>query len=197
MENLRQDMEFILEMEKMKSVLRMTKLIGKDEREDDAQHSWHISVMAMVLSEYAEEEVDTCKIIKMLLVHDIVEIYAGDTFAYDEKGYEDKAEREEKAADEIFSMLSNGKGREIRDLWEEFEAEETKEAQFATAMDRLQPILSNYYNDGGTWKSHNVGVSSIYKRVEPIKKISQKLWEFTSNLLEDACASGKIIDDRE
>lgn len=196
MENLIRDVDFIVEMDKMKSVLRMTKLIGEEEREDDAQHSWHISIMAMILKEYADKEIDNYRVIKMLLIHDIVEIYAGDTFAYDKKGNEDKIEREEAAADKIFTMLSNGKGKELRQLWEEFEEGNTDEALFANALDRLQPILSNYYNGGGTWKTHDVAITSVYKRVEPIERISEKLWNFTCELLENACKEGKLRDDR-
>ncbi len=155
-ERLLKDIEFIVELDKMKSILRQTSLIDKSKRENDAEHSWHISVMAMLLSEYANEEVDIFKVIKMLLVHDLVEIYAGDTFCYDVEGNKSKKDRELKAADIIFGILEEDKGKEMRSLWEEFEEMETKEALFAASMDRLQPFLNNYYSDGGTWKKFGV-----------------------------------------
>ena len=147
---LLKDIEFIVELDKMKSILRQTSLIDKSKRENDAEHSWHISVMAMVLSEYANEEIDVCKVIKMLLIHDLVEIYAGDTFCYDVEGNKDKKERELKAADKIFGMLDEDKGMELRKLWDEFEEMNTKEALFAASMDRLQPFFNNYFSGGGT-----------------------------------------------
>ena len=145
---LLKDMEFIIELDKMKSILRQTSLINEDRREDDAQHSWHITVMAMILSEYSNEKVDVCKVMKMLLTHDLVEIFAGDTFCYDKVGNSDKREREVAAAEKIFGMLDEDKGKELRALWDEFEEMKTPEALFAASMDRLQAMLNNYYNDG-------------------------------------------------
>lgn len=189
---LMKDIEFIVELDKMKSIFRMTSVIGEDRHEDDAQHSWHISVMAMLLSEYANEKVDTCKVIKMLLTHDLVELYAGDTFCYDNIGNMDKRERELAAADKLYGMLDEDKAKELRDLWDEFEEQKTPEAIFAASMDRLQPMLSNYNNNGGTWKKHNVAKEDIYKRIEPVKKSSDKLWQFVENMLEDAYNRGLI-----
>ncbi len=186
------DIEFIVELDKMKSIFRMTSVIGEDRHEDDAQHSWHISVMAMLLSEYANEKVDTCKVIKMLLTHDLVELYAGDTFCYDNIGNMDKRERELAAADKLYGMLDEDKAKELRDLWDEFEEQKTPEAIFAASMDRLQPMLSNYNNNGGTWKKHNVAKEDIYKRIEPVKKSSDELWQFVENMLEDAYKRGLI-----
>lgn len=191
-DNLLQDIEFIVELDKMKSILRQTSLIGKDEREDDAQHSWHISVMAMILADYADEKIDVCKVIKMLLIHDIVELYAGDTFCYDEEGKKDKEEREKKAAEKVYGMLDEKKGMELKELWEEFEKMESPEAVFAAAMDRLQPMLNNYYNEGGTWKKFDVAQSAIYKRIEPVKRASSRIWEFVEQMLEDAYNRGLI-----
>jgi len=192
---LLKDMAFIVELDKMKSILRQTSLINEDRREDDAQHSWHISVMAMILAEYTNEEVDLPKVIKMLLTHDLVEIYAGDTFCYDELGNEDKKERELLAAEKIFGILDEDKGKELRVLWDEFEEMETKEALFAASMDRLQPMLSNYNNNGGTWKKFNVAKTDIYKRIAPVKKSSDKLWSFVENMIEDAQDKGLITKD--
>lgn len=191
-ERLLKDMEFIVELDKMKTILRQTSIIGQDKREDDAQHSWHISVMAMVLAEYTNEEVDLGKVIKMLLTHDLVEIYAGDTFCYDKVGNDDKKERELLAAEKIFGILDEDKGKELRALWDEFEEMETKEALFAASMDRLQPMLSNYNNHGGTWKKFNVDKEDIYKRIAPVKKSSDKLWKFVETMIEDAQNKGLI-----
>lgn len=191
-ERLLKDIEFIVELDKMKSILRQTSLMDKSKRENDAEHSWHISVMAMVLSEYTNEEVDTFKVIKMLLVHDLVEIYAGDTFCYDVEGNKSKKDRELKAADKIFGILEEYKGKEMRSLWNEFEEMKTKEALFAASMDRLQPMLNNYYNNGGTWRKFNVAQSDIYKRISPVKKSSDELWNFVEYMLEDAFEKGLI-----
>ncbi len=194
MENKRllKDIEFIVELDKMKSIFRQTSIIGEDRREDDAQHSWHISLMAMVLSEYTNEKVDLLKVIKMLLTHDLVEIFAGDTFCYDEVGNSDKREREVAAAEKIFGMLEDDKGQELRALWDEFEEIETSEAKFATAMDRLQPMLNNYHNDGGTWKKFDISQSDIYKRISPVKDSSEELWKFVEFMIEDAFDKGLI-----
>lgn len=191
-ERLLRDMEFIVELDKMKSILRQTSIIGEDRREDDAQHSWHISVMAMILAEYSNEAIDVCKVIKMLLTHDLVEIYAGDTFCYDKTGNLDKRDRELAAAEKIYGMLSEDKGKELRALWDEFEEMKTPEALFAASMDRFEPILSNYYNNGGTWKKYDVAKEDIYIRVAPVKKSSNELWNFLEHLIEDAAEKGLI-----
>jgi len=192
-ERLLKDIEFIVELDKMKTILRQTTLVDKSKRENDAEHSWHISVMAMILSEYANEEIDICKVIKMLLIHDLVEIYAGDTFCYDVEGNKDKNERELKAADKIFGMLDKDKGMELKKLWEEFEQMETKEALFAASMDRLQPFFNNYFSGGGTWKKFDVSKKDIYKRIAPLKESSDVLWDFTKNMIEDAFDRGYIV----
>lgn len=191
-ENLLKDMDFIVELDRMKTILRQTSLINGDRKEDDAQHSWHISVMAMVLSEYANEEIDIFKVIKMLLIHDLVELDAGDTFCYDKKANQDKKERELAAADKVFGMLSGDKGQEMRALWDEFEEMETPEALFAASMDRLQPMLNNYKNGGGTWQKFDVPQSDIYKRISPVKESSDELWKFVEYMLEDAFKKGLI-----
>jgi putative hydrolase of HD superfamily len=191
-QRLKKDLEFIVELDKMKSIFRRTSVIGEDRQEDDAQHSWHISVMAMILSEYANENIDTCKVIKMLLTHDLVELYAGDTFCYDIVGNMDKRDREVKAADKLYGMLEEDKGKELRALWDEFEEQKTPESKFAASMDRLQPMLSNYNNNGGTWKKYNVAKEDIYKRISPVKEASNELWEFVEYMLEDAYNRGLI-----
>ncbi|GFN34571.1 HD domain-containing protein [Tepidimicrobium xylanilyticum] len=194
-ERLLKDIDFIVELDKMKSVLRQTSLIDNSKRENDAEHSWHISVMALVLAEYANEKIDICKVIKMLLVHDLVEIYAGDTFCYDKQANMNKRERELKAADKIFGMLDEDKGSELRRLWEEFEEMKTKEAIFAASMDRLQPFFNNYYSGGGTWKKFNIPKGEVYKRIAPLKEASDELWQIAINMIEDACRKGYITDN--
>lgn len=189
---LLQDIEFVVELDKMKTILRQTKIIGDERREDDAQHSWHISLMAIILSEYSNERIDLFKTIKMLLIHDLVEIYAGDTFCYDKAANRDKKEREEKAINIISNKLSGNKGIEIKKLWMEFEEMETEEAIFAAAMDRLQPMLNNYNDGGGTWKRFNVSKKDVYKRIDPVRKSSDRLWDFAKFMIEDSHKRGLI-----
>ncbi|NLJ79378.1 MAG: HD domain-containing protein [Tissierellia bacterium] len=189
---LKQQIDFLMEIDKLKHVYRQNLVANGSRRENDAEHSWHISVMALLLSEYADDDVDLFKVIKMLLIHDVVEIYAGDTFCYDIEAGKDKEERELKAAEQIFGILDEEKGRELRELWDEFEEKNTKEALFAASMDRLQPFINNYYSGGGTWKKFNVPKSAIYERIAPLKKISKRLWEFTTNMIEDAFDRGYI-----
>lgn len=194
-ERLLKDINFIVELDKMKSIYRRTEVINERKNEDDAEHSWHIAIMAMVLHEYSDEEIDLLKTIKMLLVHDLVEIYAGDTFCYDKVSNGDKKDREERAAEKIFGLLAEDKGKEFKALWEEFEAMETPEARFSASMDRLQPMLNNYNNGGGTWKEYSVSKKDIYKRIEPVKYSSKELWEFVLYMLEDAYNKGYIVKD--
>lgn len=191
-EKLLKDIEFIIELDKMKSIFRRTQIIGQDRQEDDAQHSWHISIMAMVLSEYTNEKIDLLKVIKMLLSHDLVEIYAGDTLCYDKEGQLDKRERELMAAEKIFGILDDNKAEELRALWDEFEEMQTPESLFAASMDRLQPMLSNYKNEGGTWKLYDVSKTEIYKRIAPVKESSDELWSYVNYMIEDAFQKGLI-----
>lgn len=185
-------MEFIIELDKMKSIFRKTNIIGQDRLEDDAQHSWHISIMAMILAEYTNEKVDLLRVIMMLLTHDLVEIYAGDTFCYDEEGNQSKREREVAAADIIYGLLDHYKADEFRALWDEFEDMKTPESLFANSMDRLQPMLNNYKNNGGTWKKYDVSKSDIYERIAPVKDSSDELWCYVSYIIEDAFQKGII-----
>lgn len=190
---LLKDIDFIVEIDKMKKILRQTSVIGVDKRENDAEHSWHISLMAVVLEEYSNEKIDILKVVKILLTHDLVELYAGDTFCYDVKGNEDKRDRELKAAEKIYGMLDKDKGEELRALWDEFEEMQSPEALFAASMDRIQPMLSNYHNNGGTWKKYNVKKENIYKRISPVEKASDDLWEYMKYIIEDAENRGLII----
>ena len=195
MNRFEQQMKFILEIDKVKNVFRQTYLADGNRKENDAEHSWHFALMAFVLSEYASEGVDINRVIKMALVHDLVEIYAGDTYAYDIESNKSKAEREKASADKLFSILPEEQGREIRDLWEEFDAEQTPDACFAAAIDRLQPMLNNYYTDGQSWKSHKVASASVYKRMEPIRRASEELWRFAASLVDDAVKKEWLIDN--
>lgn len=195
-ERLKKDIGFIVELDKMKNIFRQTSLMDASRKENDAEHSWHVATMALILQEYADEEIDICRVIKMLLVHDLVEIYAGDTFCYDVKGNEDKEARELEAADKIFGLLEADKGQEIRQLWEEFEAMESQDAIFAAAMDRLQPIFSNYFSGGGTWKKFAINKEQVHKRVGPLENASARLWEFTLELIDDAVEKGYILDNK-
>ncbi|MFA5576640.1 MAG: HD domain-containing protein [Tissierellaceae bacterium] len=191
-ERLLKDIEFIVELDKMKSILRQTSLIERDQREDDAQHSWHISVMAMVLGEYSNKELDIGRVIKMLLTHDLIEIYAGDTFCYDKEANKSKRERELAGADKVFGILAEDKARELRALWDEFEEAKTPEAIFAASMDRLQPMLNNYHNNGGTWGKFNVAKEDIYERIAPVREASDILWDYVQHMIEDAANRGLI-----
>jgi putative hydrolase of HD superfamily len=187
---LEQQIRFIIEIDKLKSIYRRTCLINERRNENTAEHSWHIAVMAMILSEYANAKVDIAKVLKMTLVHDIVEIDAGDTFVYDTQAALDKAERERHAADRLFGLLPADQGAELRGLWDEFEARETPEARFAAALDRLIPQLHNYYNQGGSWKEHAITHDRVVARNVTMKEGAATLWEWTRQLLDDAVAKG-------
>lgn len=176
MTNLEKELEFSILLDEMKRILRRTKHIGHDIYENDAEHSFHISVMAMVFHSYCKEETDLSHTIKMLLVHDLVEIYAGDTFCYDVEANGDKFERESAAADKLFGMLPVEKGEMFRNLWKEFEEDKTPESKFANAMDRVQPLLNNLENDGGTWRNDSVKYTDVVKRMKPVAEFSQEIW---------------------
>ena len=156
-ERLKKQIQFILEVDKIKNIFRMTKIHDGSRRENDAEHSWHLALMAFLLSEYSKaDKIDILKVMKMCIVHDIVEIDAGDTFCYDTAAGKDKLEREQKAAERIFGLLPEDQTRELKGLWEEFEAMETPEAKYAAALDRLQPVMLNYLNNGGNMAEHNI-----------------------------------------
>ena len=191
--SLDMQLDFIRQLDSMKSILRMNILLDESRREDDAQHSWHAAVLAMVMQEYAAEPIDITRVVPMLLVHDLVEIGAGDTYAYDEVGYQSKAEREKKAADALFGPMGE-QGRQIRALWEEFEKAETADARFAAAMDRVQPLLGNYWSKGKVWKENHIDYSQVYARNEVTRKIVPRLWEKVDVFLRDAVHQGMLTD---
>lgn len=192
-ERLRKQIDFITEIDRMKKVFRQNVVIGTDRNENDAEHSWHLAMMAMLLSEYAESKnINTFRVIKMVLIHDLVEIDAGDTFCYDEKGYEDKEEREKKAAQRLFSILPEDQGKEIMELWREFEEVQTPEARFAACLDRLQPLILNYNTNGHTWQKPGVNKEKVLKRVGPLKENTPLLWEYIEEVIEDSIGRGYL-----
>lgn len=194
--DLRKDLEFIILLEEMKKIFRMTKIIGENRRENDAEHSWHIATMALFLDKYSKNKIDTSKVIKILLVHDLVEIFAGDTFAYDEKKKLDKNDREKNAMDKLISYLDEDKAQLLNSLWREFEDKKTEESIFANAMDRLQPILSNIYaENGGTWKENQVKLSQILDRVNIIKKFNEEIYNYIYNEIMNNVEKGNILKD--
>ena len=188
---LEQQIAFLIEIDKLKQVLRRTRLIGGERRENTAEHSWHATMIELVLAEYSNEPIDVQRAIKMLLVHDIVEIDAGDTFAFDAVGYLDKAECEQAAATRIFGLLPGDQGAELRGLWEDFEAGESPEAKFANMADRLMPALQNYSNDGGTWREADLDRAKVAHRMEPISAAAP-VYAYVNNLIDQAVAQGMI-----
>lgn len=192
-ERLLSQMAFILEVDKIKNIFRQTSIHDGSRRENDAEHSWHLALMAIVLSEYAKDAgLDLLKVLKMAIIHDIVEIDAGDTFCYDTTAGLDKLEREEAAADRIFGLLPPDQRDEFRSLWEEFDKMESPEAAFAAALDRLQPVSLNYLNNGGTWQEHSILKQQVIKRNMHIENGAPKLWEYASHLIEDAVQKGYL-----
>lgn len=191
-DRLARQLAFIAELDKLKAVLRQTWLLDGSRRETDAEHSWHIAMMALVLAEHADEPVDAGHVVRMLLVHDIVEIDAGDTFIYDDAGHADKEAREQAAAARLFGMLPRQQGAELRALWDEFEAGETPEARFAAAVDRLQPLLHNYLTEGKAWRQHGVTADRVRTVNARIGEGSAALWEQARRLIDDAVAKGYL-----
>lgn len=187
---LDQQLKFSAEIDKMTSIIRRTSLVDRSRRENDAEHSWHIATMALLFEEYATEPVDVSRVVKMCVVHDLIEIYAGDTFAYDEKGNEDKAERENQAADKLFSQLPAEQGNMIRALWEEFDAMETADAKYAACMDRLQPFLHNTLTEGYTWIESGTKRASVEKRMAVIKEFMPEVYKWVSDNMDRAVESG-------
>ena len=194
-QRLAQQIQFIVEIDKLKRILRQTWLMDQSRRENDAEHSWHLAMMAILLAEYSREpELDLLRVLKMVLVHDIVEIDAGDTFVYDEEGFKDKAQREQAAADRLFGMLPADQAAEFRSLWDEFEARQTPEARYAAALDRLQPNLHNYYTQGRAWQEHGVTKAQVIARNRHMAEGAPRLWEFAQGLFDDAVRRGYLAE---
>ena len=192
-ERLARQLGFIVEIEKMKSILRRTLLADSSRRENDAEHSWHLAIAALLLCEYTPAPapaINILKTLKMTLVHDLVEIYAGDTFAYDAAGNADKAARERESADRLFSRLPDEQGAEIRSLWEEFDAESTIEAKYAASLDRFMPLLNNFLSQGYAWKSGAVDSAAVYRRMDVIRTGLPALWPVVEGIIRLSVEKG-------
>ncbi len=194
-ERLKKQLEFILEIDKEKNILRQTHLTGYVRQENDAEHAWHMAIMVYLLKEYSNEDFDIAKAMMMALIHDIVEIDAGDTYAYDVENKKTQEERERKAAERIFGILPKEQKEELKGLFEEFEAGETKEAKFVRAMDNLQPLLLNNSNNGEDWKRHGIKKSQVLKRQERTKPGSEEIWDFSVKLVQENVKKGNLINE--
>ena len=191
-ERLKKQLEFVLEIDKEKNIFRQTHLSGQGRNENDAEHAWHMAIMAYLLREYANEPVDIGRVMLMCLIHDIVEIDAGDTYAYDAEGLKTQKAREDAAKERIFSLLPEDQKQELLQIFDEFEAFQTPEAKFARAMDNLQPLLLNNSNDGGDWKEHEVTAENVYGRQRKTKLGSEKLFEVTDRILKENIEKGNL-----
>ena len=189
---LEKQLDFSLEIDKAKNIFRQTHLSGQGRNENDAEHSWHIALMAYLLREYANEPVDITRVMVMCLIHDIVEIDAGDTYAYDEEGIKTQKEREEAAKERLFSMLPEDQKEELCALFEEFDEARTPEAHFAHAMDNLQPLLLNNSNGGSDWMEHKVTSEQVYKRQRRTREGSERLFEVTDQIIKDNIKKGSL-----
>jgi len=190
-ERFKSQIEFILEIDKLKNVLRRTTLLDRSRQENSAEHSWHIALILLVLFEYADEDnLNFLQVIKLLLAHDLVEIDAGDTYCYDEVSGQDQKIRETKAAERIFNILPPDQAHAFRALWDEYEDKDTPESKFANALDRLQPFLHNYYTRGHTWQKHGIQKSQVIARMQPVDDGSHLLWDYVSGLIDDAVEKG-------
>ena len=190
MNHLLNQIEFIREIDKLKYIFRKTKLINSDRPENDAEHSWHLAMMAIVLAGHANEPIDLEKVMKMVLIHDIVEIDSGDVFAYDTTKSHDNFDEELKAARRIFGILPEEQAKEFINLWIEFEEMKTPESKFARALDRLEPLLQNASNNGGTWREFDVKYDQVMEKKQVIKDGSEELWKFAENLIDESVEKG-------
>ena len=191
-ERLKKQLDFILEIDKEKNILRQTHLSDHGRRENDAEHAWHMAIMAYLLKEYSNEPIDVAKVMIMCLIHDVVEIDAGDTYAYDAEGLKTQKAREEAAKERIYSLLPDDQKQDLQALFNEFEERKTPEAKFARALDNLQPLLLNNSNDGGDWREHQVTEAQVYGRQRRTAEGSEKLYEVTDQLIRENIAKGNI-----
>lgn len=190
-----QQIEFILEVDKLKHVQRRAILMDKSRRENSAEHSWHIALMVMVLSEYARDaDIDFFRVIKILLIHDLVEIDAGDTYCHDDQGKKDQAEREKLAADRMFNILPPDQAEKFHDLWNEFEESKTRESRFANALDRVLPHLHNYFTGGQTWQENDIKSDQVRSQMRPVNDGAPMLWNYVSWLIDDAVKKGFLAE---
>lgn len=194
-ERLKKQMDFLLEVDKLKFINRQTYLSDGTRRENDAEHSWHLALMAVLLSEHADEEVDLLKVITMVLIHDLVEIDAGDTYAYDEAGKQTQRIREEKAADRIFAMLPKDQGEKFRALWEEFDAYETPEAKFAHVCDNVQPLMLNHATGGKSWRERGIRRSQVEKRNSRVGESSRTMNAYVEGILDKNVEKGNLKNE--
>ncbi len=194
-ENLLKLIEFIKEIDKLKYIQRKTKLFNSDRHENDVEHSWHLGMMAIVLAEHANKAIDMLKVIKMVMIHDIVEIDAGDTFMYDKQKNHSNTEEERKAAQRIFGLLPSNQASELIAIWEEFEAGESEEARFAKAMDRFEPLLQNTSNQGGTWREFDVKYATVFEKKSIIKNGSTTIWNYAEELINQSVENGILKKD--
>ena len=196
-ERIEKQLAFCKEIDKEKEIFRQTYLADGSRKENDAEHAWHMALMTILLSEYANEEIDVLKTITILLIHDLVEIDAGDTYAYSEKGKDSQKERETTAAERIFGMLPKDQGVKLRALWEEFEERKTPEARFARTMDNIQPMMLNAASDGKSWTEHNVHLQQVLNRNLHTAEGSEELWDYCKErFIEPNVENGRIIKDR-
>lgn len=194
-DNLQKILSFIVEVDKIKNIMRRTLLIDGSRRENDAEHSWHLAIMAMLLTEYADDKNFTLdKVLKMVIVHDLVEIYAGDTFAFDVKGNLEKEDKEKQAADKLFGQLPSNQGKQLRKLWEEFDEAKTPEARYAAALDRLQPFIHNLCTEGHTWVLGKVTKEQVYKRSGLAMEVLPSLKPWMEEQINDAIKKGWISE---
>ncbi len=189
-DRLQKQLEFMIELDKMKNLYRQTYVLHEDRKENDAEHSWHLSLMAFMLAEYSSEPVDVTHVMKMVILHDVVEIDAGDTYCYDTEGYKSKAEREEKSAQRIFGLLPDDQRQEFYGLWREFEDCQTPDAKFAALLDRLQPLLLNYSKSGISWREHDISQKQVTDRNLAYFDSAPELGDVIKQVIEDAVKKG-------
>ena len=194
-DRLQQQLDFLMEIDRLKSVNRQTLITDRSRRENTAEHSWHLAMFAFVLAEHANEDVDLLHVLQLCLIHDIVEIDAGDTFAYDTSAYSDKDEREQRAADRLFGLLPADQHARLRALWEEYEVMETAESRFANAVDRMQPAMLNHMvGEMSTWREHGISEPQAVKRLSPIGDGSDRLWQHTREVIAEAVRRGNLTE---
>ena len=191
-ERLQKQLDFILEIDKEKNIFRQTHLSGHGRNENDAEHAWHMAIMAYLLQEYSNEKIDVARVMLMCLIHDVVEIDAGDIYAYDAEGLKTQKAREEAAKERLYSMLPEDQKADLVAIFDEFEERKTPEAKFARALDNLQPLLLNHSNDGGDWKNHDVTAEQVYGRQSRTREGSEKLFEVTDQILKENIAKGNL-----
>lgn len=196
-ERLKKQIEFLAEIDKLKKVRRQTLLLDRSRTENDAEHSWHLAMLVLVLQEYADQPIEPLRVLKMVLIHDLVEIDAGDAFIYDQAAQRDKVLKERTAADRIFNLLPSDQAEEMRALWDEFEAGQSADARFAAALDRFQPILFNCLTEGVQWKKHGVQQHQVLSRCDVVANGSRALWADLQVRLEKAVASGHLTLQEE